>query len=439
MSSEEGRSRSGWWSDPRRRWLTVLAVAFAACALGYGVYWERDLRYTEYTDDAYVNGHVVEITPQIAGTVVAIDADNTQFVRTGEPLVTLDPADAAVALRRSQAELAQTVRRVRNLFSTSAELEAQVNERRTEVARAASDYARRARLGHSGAISQESLQHARDALDAARADLAAAQQQLAANRAWIDGTTIETNPDVMEAAAGVHAAYLDFERTVLPAPVSGFVAQRNVQLGERVSPGMPIMSVVPLDRVWVDANFKESQLADVRVGQPVTLTSDLYGGAVVFHGRVVGFAAGTGSAFALLPAQNATGNWIKIVQRLPVRIALDPQALAAHPLQIGLSMKATIDVRDDRGPRLPEVARLAADASTHVFRSADRRAERLVRRIIAENDPAAARAARARRPPGKGRTPHRASRSSGFAPPRTAETLGASPASPPTERSGRAH
>jgi membrane fusion protein, multidrug efflux system len=423
MSTEPKVSRMAWWSNPRWRWLAIAAVAFLVCALGYGAYWDRYLRYTAYTDDAYVNGHVVEITPQIYGTVVGINADNTQYVMAGEPLVRLDPADSTVALQRSEAQLAETVRRVRNLFATTAQLEAQVAVRRTGLARAESDYARRARLGRSGAISQENLQHASDAVNAARSALAAAEQQLAANRAWVDGTTIETNPDVKEAAAGVHAAYLSYVRTLLPAPVSGFVAKRDVQLGERVSPGMPLMSVVPLSQVWVDANFKESQLADVRVGQAVTLTSDLYGSGVVFHGRVVGFGAGTGSAFALLPAQNATGNWIKIVQRVAVRIALDPRELAAHPLQIGLSMKAYIDVRDDRGPRLPETASRETSTSTDVFSSADYQAARVVRQIIAENDPVAARAALARG--GESGAPPPALQIDVFAGSRFAEALGA--------------
>jgi len=397
MSTERKVSRIAWWSSPRWRWLTIIAAAFIVCLLGYGTYWDRDLRYTEYTDDAYVNGHVVEITPQIYGTVISIGADNTQYVTAGEPLVRLDPADSTVALQRSEAQLAETVRRVRNLFATTAQLEAQVAVRRTNLARAESDYARRARLGRSGAISQENLQHSSDAVNAARSALAAAEQQLAANRAWVDGTTIETNPDVKEAAAGVHAAYLSYVRTLLPAPVSGFVAKRDVQLGERVSPGMPLMSVVPLSQVWVDANFKEPQLANVRIGQPVTLTSDLYGSGVVFHGRVVGFGAGTGSAFALLPAQNATGNWIKIVQRVPVRIALDPRELAAHPLQIGLSMRAYIDVRHDGGPRLPKIASRDASSSTEVFSSADFQAAKVIQQVIAENDPEASRAEFARR------------------------------------------
>lgn len=394
MSAERNPSRLGWWTNPRWRWLAIVAVACIACGGGYGWYWNRYLRFVAYTDDAYVNGHVVEITPQISGTVVAIRADNTQWVKAGTPLVRLDPANATVALQRAEAQLAQTVRRVRSVFATTAQLHAQVAVRRTALARAESDYARRARLGHSGAVSQEDVQHAHDAERAARAALQAAEQRLAADQAWIDGTTVSTNPDVRAAAAKVHAAYLDYIRTLLPAPVSGFVAKRHVQLGERVSPGMPLMSVVPLSQVWVDANFKESQLADVRMGQPVTLTSDLYGSDVVFHGRVVGFGAGTGSAFALLPAQNATGNWIKIVQRVPVRIALNSTELAEHPLQIGLSMRAYIDVRHHDGPRMPRVAHRGDGASTSVFSSADHRAARVIARIIAQNDPDAALARR---------------------------------------------
>jgi membrane fusion protein (multidrug efflux system) len=401
MTTRNEPARRTLWASPRARWLTYLIVSFLLVAAGYGVYWARDLRYTDYTDDAYVSGNVVEITPQISGTVVAIDADNTQFVKAGQPLVHLDRADAEVALQRSEAQLARTVRQVRNLFSTAGQLNADVAARKTALTQAQDDYSRRARLERTGAISQEELQHARDAVESAQAALLAARQQLAANRAWVDGTTIESNPAVRAAAAAVHAAYLTYVRTVLPAPVSGFVARRDVQLGERVSPGMPLMSVVPLSQVWVDANFKESQLADMRVGQPVTLTSDLYGSGVVFHGHVVGFGAGTGSAFSLIPPQNATGNWIKIVQRVPVRIEIDRRDLAAHPLQIGLSMRAYVDVRDDRGPRLPEVAHAVADASTDVFSSANARADQTVQRIIAENDPGAAHAQLAHRD-----TPH---------------------------------
>ncbi|HEX6793148.1 MAG TPA: efflux RND transporter periplasmic adaptor subunit, partial [Casimicrobiaceae bacterium] len=315
----------------RKRWLAIVVGAFALIGIAYGVYWSLVLRYEQSTDDAYVSGNVVQITPQIAGTVVKIAAEDTQFVKAGAPLVELDPSDAKIALEQADAKLAKTVRDVRGLFATTAQLKANVDMRNADVARATEDLARRQRLASAGAVSGEELQHAHDSLTSAKAALAAAQQELAANQARVDRTTVENHPDVRAAAAQVHDAYLDVARTTLPAPVSGYVAKRSVQLGQRVAPGAPLMAIVPLDQVWVDANFKEPQLATMRIGQPATLTADLYGGKVHYHGTVVGFGAGTGSAFALLPAQNATGNWIKIVQRVPVRIALDQKELDAHP------------------------------------------------------------------------------------------------------------
>jgi membrane fusion protein, multidrug efflux system len=379
---------------PSRRWRLLAGVggAVLAVAFAYGLYWAQVLRYHQTTDDAYVSGNVVQITPQISGTVVAIGADDTQFVKAGQSLVRLDRADAKVALDQAEAQLARTVRDVRNQFATSAQLGAAVEARQTELTRAQSDLERRARLGASGAVSGEELQHARDAVKGAQADLAAARQQFAANRARIDGTTLKDHPEVRDAAAAVRNAYLTWARTDLPAPVAGFVARRNVQLGQRVAPGAPLMAVVPLDQVWVDANFKEPQLSRMRVGQPVTLSADLYGGHVVFHGKVAGFGAGTGSAFSLLPAQNATGNWIKIVQRVPVRVALDPREIAAHPLQIGLSMRADVDVRDGSGARLPQLASTATPWSTDVFGSSDAQADARVAAIISANEPASARA-----------------------------------------------
>ena len=381
--------KSSFWNNPRARWLTVISLVVVLGGIGYGVYWFTYARYVQYTDDAYVSGNVVEITPRTSGTVIAIKANNTQFVKAGDVLVRLDRANAEVSLQKAEANLASTVRRVRNLFATTDELRADVRVQQTALRQAQSDYARRARLARTGAVSGEDVQHALDAVRAAQAALAASEQRMAANRAWVDHTTISTNPAVQAAAAAVHAAYLTYARTVVPAPVAGFVAKRDVQLGEHVNPGMPLMSVVPLNQVWVDANFKESQLADMRIGQPVRLISDLYGSDVVFHGRIVGFGAGTGSAFSLLPPQNATGNWIKIVQRVPVRVALDPRELAQHPLQIGLSMSAYVDVRHDRSPRMPEVVSIGPDASTDVFASVDAQADRTVRRIIAANDPGA--------------------------------------------------
>ncbi len=370
----------------RKRWLAIVAGLFVAIGAGYGAYWATVLRYYQSTDDAYVNGNVVEITPQISGTVVSIGADDTQFVKAGQPLVRLDQADAKVALDQAEAQLAKTVREVRNLFATTAQLQAAVAVRQTDLAQAQTDLARREQLGKSGAVSGEELQHARDAVKAAQSALTAAEQQLAANRARIDRTTLEDHPDVRNAAAAVRNAYLNYARTTLPAPVSGFVARRNVQLGQRVSPGASLMAVVPLNQVWVDANFKEPQLAGMRIGQPVTLTADLYGGSVEYHGKVAGFGAGTGSAFSLLPAQNATGNWIKIVQRVPVRIALDSAEIAAHPLQIGLTMKAEVDVRNKTGERLPQLASNQTVYSTDVFQSTDASADTRVREIIAANE-----------------------------------------------------
>ena len=377
----------------RKRWLLIVIGAFAALGVAYGAYWALALRHVQSTDDAYVNGNVVQITPQISGTVVAIGADDTQFVTAGRTLVQLDQADAKVALDQADAQLAKTVREVRSLFATSAQLQATVAMRQSDLAKANEDLARRERLASSGAVSGEERQHARDAANSARAALLAAQQELEANRARVDRTTVDNHPDVRNAAARVRDAYLTYSRTALPAPVSGFVAKRAVQLGQRVAPGAPLMAIVPLDQVWVDANFKEPQLAGMRVGQPVKLTADLYGGKVVYHGKVAGFGAGTGSAFALLPAQNATGNWIKIVQRVPVRIALDAPELAAHPLQIGLSMQVEVDTHERSGDRLPLV-QSAPTYATDVFDSQDQLANERVRAIIAANEPGAARLAR---------------------------------------------
>ncbi|MBV8144810.1 MAG: HlyD family efflux transporter periplasmic adaptor subunit, partial [Gammaproteobacteria bacterium] len=307
----------------------------------------------------------------------------------------------------AEAQLARTVRDVRNLYATSSQLEAAVQMRQTELGGAQRDLARREHLAVTGAVSGEELQHAADAVKTAQAELLAAQQQLAANRARVDGTTLQDHPQVRDAAAAVRNAYLTLERTELAAPVAGFVARRNVQLGQRVSTGTALMSVVPLDQVWVDANFKEPQLARMRIGQPVILSADLYGRHVAYHGTVEGFGAGTGAAFSLLPAQNATGNWIKIVQRVPVRIALDPREIAAHPLQIGLSMKAEVDVKGGDGARLPQAASNQPTWTTSVSAESEHQAEARVQEIIAANESAPAHA------PAAKALPASASRSAG--------------------------
>jgi membrane fusion protein (multidrug efflux system) len=386
-------------SDPRRRWLAGAAGVFALAGLAWLGYWYVDLRHYESTDDAYVQGNLVQITPQVAGTVVAVNADDTDFVEAGAPLVRLDRADAQVALEQAQAALAQTVREVRSLYTTNATGSANVNLRQAEVARARADLAkaqddlaRRQALASSGAVSGEELNHAqagvsnaKAALAATEAALVAAREQLATSRALTDGATVETHPNVERAAAKMREEYLDLARTTLPAPVSGYVAKRTVQVGQRIAPGASLMSIVPLDQVWVDANFKESQLRNMRIGQPVTLTADAYGRSVVYHGKVAGLGVGTGSAFALLPAQNATGNWIKVVQRVPVRIALDPAELAAHPLRVGLSTAVTVDIADSSGASLASAPRSTAAYVTSAFDHSAEEADALVRETIAAN------------------------------------------------------
>ena len=383
----------------RRLGIAAVAASLTAAAAAYGAYYAIVLAHHESTDDAYVQGDVVQITPQVTGTVVSIDADDTDFVKAGQPLVKLDEVDAEVALEQAEAQLAQTVREVRTLYANDDTLASQVALRDADVARvqsdfekAADDVKRRESLTATGAIGKEEYDHATAQLAATRSALAAAQaaalgarQQLAANRTLTDGTTAEGHPNVQRAAARVRESYIALHRAVLPAPIDGYVAKRGVQVGQKVAPGMPLMAVVPLGGVWVDANFKESQLRDLRIGQPVSLEADVYGGKVRYHGVVEGLGAGTGSAFSLLPAQNATGNWIKIVQRVPVRIELRPEELSRHPLELGLSMDVTVDVHDVSGKTLADAPRNKAIASTDVFRDLDRDADLRVQAIVANN------------------------------------------------------
>jgi membrane fusion protein (multidrug efflux system) len=321
--------------------------------------------------------------------------DDTDPVKAGQPLVRLDPADAKLALARAEAQLAQTVREVRTLYAQDATLlsgvrqrEAELSRMQAELARAADDVARRRPLLASGAVGGEEMQHAEATLAAARGNLASAQsalaaalEQAAANRAQTQGSSVEHHPQVERAATAVREAFLALQRTELPAPVAGQVARRSVQVGQRVAPGVPLMAVIPLEQAWVEANFKEGQLRRMRIGQPATLQADLYGSPVSYRGRVAGLGAGTGAAFALLPAQNATGNWIKVVQRVPVRIELDPRQLAAHPLRVGLSMTVAVDVGADAAAAAAAPAR--SSSRTDAFAADDAAAEQRVRQIIA--------------------------------------------------------
>jgi membrane fusion protein (multidrug efflux system) len=335
----------------RKRCLRLIALGLAATfgTAVYGSYWFLFARHHQSTDDAYVNGDLVQITSEVPGTVMALEADDTQGVDRGQTLLKLDPADAQVAMSDAEARLARAVREVRTLFATAEELRARIADREIELQRAEDDYRRRSNLLKDGAVSSEELSHTKDTIAQMRANLSEAREQLNATTVQIDGTTVDTHPLVLTAEAAVRDAALALRRTRIFAPVAGVVARRSVQVGQRVAPGTALMAVVPLDEVWVDANFKEVQLKDMRVGQPVEVRADVYGGSVTYHGTLVGLSAGSGSAFALLPAQNASGNWIKIVQRVPVRIALDPEQLKAHPLRVGLSTTVTVDVRDTSG------------------------------------------------------------------------------------------
>lgn len=337
-------------SNKRRRALTALASVVVLAGAGWGLYEWLVASHYESTDNAYVQGNVIQITPQIGGTVMAIMADDTDLVKAGQPLVQLDPADAKVALDQAEAALAQTVRQVRTLYANNGSLAAQVTLRQSDIVKAQSDIARaqddlkrRQALTGNGAVSKEELNHAETTLAnaksapaAAQAGVVSAREQLASNQSLTEGTSVEQHPSVLAAAAKVREAYLATQRVAMPAPVEGYVAKRTVQLGQRVAAGTPMMSIVPLNQVWVDANFKEVQLRSIRLDQPVKLTADVYGKKVEYTGRVAGLGVGTGAAFALLPAQNATGNWIKVVQRVPVRIALDPEQLKANLLRVGL-------------------------------------------------------------------------------------------------------
>jgi len=364
----------------RRNGLAILGLLVVIGAGLYGLYWFMTARFYATTDDAYVGGDVVAITSREPATVLALHADNTQSVVRGQLLVELDPIHADVGMESAEANLAKTVRDVRAKFARVGELKAQQAAVQVTLAQAQADYKRRTDAGNT--VSQEELIHARDAVTSAQAAVSVLEAGLDQAEAAVEGTKVSDNPEVLAAVAQLRAAAIVLDDMKLAAPVTGIVAQRTVQIGQQVTPGTPLMAVVPIERLWVDANFKEGQLMAMRVGQPVTVTADVYGGDVVYHGKIQGFGAGSGSAFALLPPQNASGNWIKIVQRVPVRVALDAAELRAHPLRVGLSVAVSIDLHEASGPSLdlspqPHEIRAAAEDSTDV--------DHIITRILADN------------------------------------------------------
>ncbi|ESS57684.1 efflux pump membrane family protein [Enterobacter cloacae S611] len=341
----------------RKGLLLLLTLLFVVIAVAYGIYWFLVLRHFEETDDAYVAGNQVQIMSQVSGSVTKVWADNTDFVQKGDVLVTLDETDARQAFEKAQTQLATSVRQTRQSIINSKQLQASVELKKTALAQAQSDLNRRVPLGSANLIGREELQHARDAVASAQAALDVAVQQYNANQAIVLDTPLEEQPAVKQAATEVRNSWLALQRTKIVSPLTGYVSRRAVQPGAQISVTTPLMAVVPATNLWVDANFKETQLAHMRIGQTATIISDFYGDEVEYKGKVVGLDMGTGSAFSLLPAQNATGNWIKVVQRLPVRVELDAQQLADHPLRIGLSTTVKVDTSARDGAVLAKQAR----------------------------------------------------------------------------------
>ncbi|APZ04471.1 MULTISPECIES: multidrug efflux MFS transporter periplasmic adaptor subunit EmrA [Kosakonia] len=341
----------------RKGLLLLLTLLFVVIAVAYGIYWFLVLRHFEETDDAYVAGNQVQIMSQVSGSVTKVWADNTDFVQKGDVLVTLDETDARQAFEKAQTQLATSVRQTRQSIINSKQLQASVELKKTALAQAQSDLNRRVPLGSANLIGREELQHARDAVASAQAALDVAVQQYNANQAIVLDTPLEEQPAVKQAATEVRNSWLALQRTKIVSPLTGYVSRRAVQPGAQIATTTPLMAVVPATNLWVDANFKETQLAHMRIGQTATIISDFYGDEVEYKGKVVGLDMGTGSAFSLLPAQNATGNWIKVVQRLPVRVELDAQQLADHPLRIGLSTTVKVDTSARDGAVLAKQAR----------------------------------------------------------------------------------
>lgn len=350
----------------RKRILLIIGSVFMLAGVIWFLLWLFVFSQREVTDDAYVSGNQVSVSSQVPGTVVAIMADDTDRVRAGQVLVRLDPTDADVNLAKARSGLAEAVRKMRQAAAGAQQADAAVAARKVELNLARADLKRRQPLLAQQAVSPEQIAHLRDRVRTAQSALNLATHKSVAAHAAVDGTDIRHSPAVLQARAAFRAAWLAAHRIAIVAPVDGYVAQRSVQVGQQVRPGAPLMQVIPLDNLWVEANFKEVQLAHIRIGQPAEIKPDIYDG-VTLHGKVIGLGAGTGGAFALLPPQNASGNWIKVVQRVPVRISINPEDLHKHPLRIGLSTEVNIDTRDRNGPVLAKAPVDKAVSRTSVY------------------------------------------------------------------------
>lgn len=370
-------------SPKRKRMLIGLIAVFLLIGILYLIYWIFWGHFKESTEDAYVSGNLVQLMPQISGTVTVVYTDDTKFVTEGQRLVEVDHADLLIALQRSSANLAQIVRQVRGYYENVRQNQATLVLRKADLDQAQRDLKRRIGLDTKGAVSSEEIHHYTTTLQSAQAQYDYSLHQLNAALALVENSQLYQHPLVEQAKNEFKKAYLNWVRTTIYAPVTGYVAKRNVQVGQQINPSSPLLAIVPLDQIWVDANYKESQLSRLRTGQSVTLVADANG--VRYHGHIVGFSPGTGSAFALLPPQNATGNWIKIVQRLPVRIALGAEELRKHPLQIGLSMNVVTHTRGLKGKILSNQMEDKPIYSTWIFNYQLRCANEEIDKILRAN------------------------------------------------------
>jgi membrane fusion protein, multidrug efflux system len=369
----------------RNKAILITILIFLLLGAAWLAYWLVWGRFHEYTDDAYVDGNNVVLTPQVPGIVVSFSAMDADFVPEGRILVELDKTDAAISLDKSIADLGNAVREVMRMFEQVKQYEAMIAMKKAEFIKAAQDYEHRKNLIDEGGVSREDFEHAEAALQANYADLIATEHLYIAALAQVENTTVETHPSVDQMKNRVRDAYVFYQRCTIKAPVSGIVAQRTIQVGEQVKPGQPLMALVPIDQMWVTANYKEVQLCNMRVGQPAKIRSDIYGRKVDFEGRIAGIGGGTGSVFSVLPPQNATGNWIKIVQRIPVRIVLDQEQVKKYPLRLGLSMEVTVDIEDTQKPFFPEIRPDCPLFETEVFSTQEEGAEPLIADVIMEN------------------------------------------------------
>lgn len=369
----------------RNKILILTSAGFLLIGVIVFIYWAEVLRFQEYTDDAYVNGNMVELTPQVPGIVTSINVDNTDYVEEGQVLIELDKTDNRFAFERAKHTLGEMVRTVVQMFIQVDELSAELEQKDAELFRAEKDYQNRVNLVGIGGVSREEFEHVEAAYLGALASRKETYYALQSTIAQVQNTTVNTHPNVKRAADDVKDAYVNLKRCDILAPMNGYVSQRTAQLGEYVNVSEPLLSVIPLTELWVDANYKETQLSKVRIGQSVRMISDIYGRSVVFSGKIIGVNPGTGSIFSALPPQNATGNWIKIVQRVPVRVSLDPQQLKKNPLWLGLSMDVTVDIHDTSSEMLAEPRRTKPIYNTKIYSVQEQGVAPIIEKIIQDN------------------------------------------------------